>query len=298
MNKLLLGDFKNYQAKEARQYIRPASDFIDDARELLEKGVHLTGDTLPWEKTKDKFRFREGEVTVWTGLRSNGKSMIMGQVALWLTNQSSVLIASMEMEGRKTIARMLRQGYGSPKPSATFYDEFQERTNDRLWIYDQTDEVTQQDMLNMVDWAAEMQGIKHIMIDSLMACGVNQEDGEDQKQFFFKLTTRAKKYRIHIHIVAHSRKEPIGVSNFFPDIGDVSGSAKIGDLASNCLIVHLNKKKKRDLDDGKMVSYDEPDGFLRVAKQRDHDFSGTFGFWYHANSNQWTEEYSDTPMKW
>jgi len=298
MKKLQLEEFKNYKAKQQRQHIVPASDFLSKAQTLLNDGIHLTGDKMPWEKTHDKFRFREGELTIWSGINGNGKSQVMGQVALWLSKHTPVLIASMEMKAEITVARMVRQASGVAKPDSSFYTQFRDNTDDNLWLYDQTDTVDSEDILAMIDWSAERLNIKHIMIDSLMMCGVNQDDNESQKNFVAHLTTKAKQHNIHIHLVTHARKSPVGQKNYFPDKFDIAGSAAISNLAFNILIVHLNEEKKCDIDNNKPTSYTDPDGYLRVAKQRNGEFTGVCKFWYHSESLQWTEEYSDLPMKW
>ena len=68
--------------------------------EILVNGVNSVGDKLPWVKTHNMFRFREGELTIWAGVNGNGKSLVMGQTALWLMRHTPVLIASMEMSPR------------------------------------------------------------------------------------------------------------------------------------------------------------------------------------------------------
>lgn len=292
MKHILLGDFKNYKPKQARQYIRPVEDFIDEALIIAENGLADSGDKLCWEKTHNKIGFIEGQVTVWTGLSSNGKSMVMGQVAAWLAKETSVLIASMEMPAWESTLRMMTQANGST-PDKTFADKFINRTHDNLWIYDKTDDVESSDILLMIDWAAEMQGIKHIMIDSIMCCGIDDNDLNAQKEFMNQLTTRAKKYKIHIHLVAHSRKEPVGVKNFVPDtLGDIAGSSKIGNLAHNVFCIHLNKNKDKNPRDA--------DGYLMVIKNRTLQWTGSFAFWYHKESYQWLEDYPmyDLPMNW
>jgi twinkle protein len=290
VNNIRLEEFKNYQAQKQRQLIKPASDFLARAQVLLENGISHTGDKMPWERTHDKFRFREGEVTIWSGVNGNGKSMVMGQVALWLTKTTSVLIASMEMKGEITVARMCRQAYGHSKPDPSFYDRFKDETDLRLWIYDATDTVETHDIYAMIDWAAEQKGVKHIMIDSLMMCGVNQDDNESQKQFIGSLTTKAKQHNVHIHLVTHCRKAPAGIKNFFPDKFDIAGSSAISNLAFNIIIIHLNEQKQRDKQNNEPTAWDEPDAWMRVVKQRNGDWLGTWGFWYEPESLQWTDD--------
>ena len=72
-------DLLKFEALQQSQSIRPASDFMEEAMERLERGVKIYGDPMPWQKTHDDFRFREGEVTIWAGVNGQGKSLVMGQ---------------------------------------------------------------------------------------------------------------------------------------------------------------------------------------------------------------------------
>ncbi|MBT6930483.1 MAG: AAA family ATPase [Candidatus Marinimicrobia bacterium] len=298
MNHVSVDDFRNYKSQSQRQLIKPASDFLDEAMAMLDDGVHLTGDKLPWEKTHNLFRFRMGEVTIWSGINGNGKSLVMGQAALWLAKDTNVLIASMEMKGSMTIARMLRQGYGGRKPTQDFRQKFEDVTDLRLWIYDQTDVVQSEDIMSMIDWSAEQKGIKHIMIDSLMMCGVDQEQGETQKRFVAELCTKAKEFNIHIHLVTHARKSPVGAKNYIPGKFDISGSASITNLAFNVILIHLNDEKRKAIENKSSYSYTDPDGLFIVDKQRNGEFTGKFGFWFHDESLQWIDNYNGVSMQW
>jgi len=298
MNNVSASEFRGYKAKSPRQFIKPVEDFLSEAEEILSQGIHLTGDKTPWPMLDNKFRFRDGEVTIWTGFNGSGKSMVMGQCALWMTDESSVLIASMEMKGSVTVARMLRQGFGGRHPDSKFINKFKKRTENKLWIYDQTDNVSIEDIMSMVDWAAEKKGIKHIMIDSLMMCGVNQEIGDSQKNFMAQLCTKAKEFNIHIHLVAHSKKPPQGLKNYIPNRYDISGSAKIADLAFNVIIINPNEQKKRDREMNNPTAWDDPDGWFIVDKQRNGEWTGNFGFFFHLESLRCSEKYCDSIEQW
>jgi twinkle protein len=222
----------------------------------------------------------------------------MGQVALWLAKETNVLIASMEMKGAMTIARMLRQGYGGRKPTQEFKHQFEDATDLRLWIYDATDVVQSEDIMAMIDWSAEQKGVKHIMIDSLMMCGVDQEKGESQKAFVAELCTKAKEFDIHIHLVTHARKSPVGIKNYIPSKFDIAGSASITNLAFNVILIHLNSEKKDAIQNQTAYSYSDPDGAMIIDKQRNGEFTGKWGFWFHEESLQWVDNYDGIAMRW
>jgi len=298
MNIIKDEDFRDYIAQTQRQSIRPASDFVDEAMELLHNGVKNVGDSMPWEKTHDKFRFRKGELTIWAGINGNGKSLVMGQVALWLIRHTSVLIASMEMKPRTTIARMMRQGFGGTTPDQEFADMFKDISDTNLWIYDQTGTVKPDKIIGMIHWAAQVKGVQHIMIDSLVKCGVNQENNEAQKNFVDALCWAAKHYDIHIHLVNHMRKPAGMAKDFVPDKFSVKGAGEITDLADNVLIVHRNQQKMEDMLNGDQVNKEDFDGYMICSKQRNGEFEGKFGFWWNDESQQWTDMLNADKMNW
>ena len=298
MNIIKDEDFRDYIAQKERQSIRPASDFVDEAMDILRNGISATGDAMPWTKTKSKFRFRKGELTIWAGVNGNGKSLVMGQVALWLMRHTPVLIASMEMKPRQTVARMLRQASGKEKPDGEFANEFKDITDLNLWIYDQTGTVKSDKIIGMIHWAAREKGIKHIMIDSLVKCGVDQSSNEAQKEFVDSLCWAAMHYDIHIHLVNHMRKPADSQKSFVPDKFSIKGAGEITDLADNVLIVHRNAVKKDAIENGKEFNEYDPDGFIYVNKQRNGEWEGMFQFWWHEWSQQWLEESGSKPMEW
>ena len=185
-------DLRRFMARQESQSIRPAMDFFNGAMERLQQGNEVFGDQLPWSKTADKFRFRPKELTIWAGVNGNGKSLVMGQAALWLAAaKKKVLIASMEMPGEATVARMLRQGCGVPLPARDCAEGLMSYTRDSIWIYDQLGSVKPDQIIAMIHWSAEELGINHVMIDSLVKCGVTNEN-EPQKQFVDALAWAAK----------------------------------------------------------------------------------------------------------
>jgi twinkle protein len=287
-------DLRRFMARQESQSIRPAKDFFDGAMERLQQGNAVFGDQLPWSKTAAHFRFRPKELTIWAGVNGNGKSLVMGQAALWLSAANKrVLIASMEMPGEATVARMLRQGCGAPLPPRDCAEALMRYTDDRIWIYDQLGSVKPDQILAMIHWAAEDLGIDHVMIDSLVKCGVTN-DNEPQKQFVDALAWAAKEHNIHIHLVHHIRKA--ADERIIPDKFSVKGAGEIVDLADNLLIIARNQAKEAKIRALQEVDVSEPDGFIRVAKQRHGEWEGLFNFWFDARSHQWIPEHGKPAM--
>ncbi len=301
MNKIDDIDFLQFVGKQESQFITNLSEFSDDIKNRFKHGINNFGDELPWHKTHDHFRMRPSEVTIWAGINDHGKSLILSHVMTHLMKTTTCLIASLEMPIASTGNRLLRQIGGVDNPTQEFIETMLKWTDDRLWIYDELDTVKSERILGMCIYAMTELNIKHIVIDSLMKCGIGGDDYNKQKSFVDRLCWAAKTYGGHIHLVHHMRK---GHSEHeTPDKFDVKGAGEITDLVDNLVIVHRNKSKEQKIQDEKPVEDCEPDATLTVAKQRHGEWEGKINLWFHKESQQflhWSEakpEWFDVSMQ-
>ena len=283
-------DFEKYlKQRESELYLQQVdkpTQHLEKALERLSGRLKPYGDTLPWAKCSE-FRFREGELTLWSGVNGMGKSLVTGMAALWM--ESPVVIASMEMLPEATLARMIRQASGMSSPSKEYATSIAQRLDGRVYIYNQVGDADQNNLFGMMHYAAAELGVKHFFIDSLVKIkGVGPEDYTAQQEFVNKLTQIAKDEHVHIHLILHMRKQPN--EKEMPDKFDVKGSGAIVDLADNLLIVY--RRTLGELDDG------NPTGFIRVAKHRHGEWEGTWGFWFHEESQQWVPSPKMGAMPW
>jgi len=289
-------DYARFVGVQESQFILKASDLTSKLKDRISLGVDGFGDQLPWERTHTQIRFRPGEVSVWAGINGHGKSLVLGQAMLWMLPDTKVLIASMEMKPEATMERMVKQASGGPEPTFRFIDTFMTWTDDRLWIYDQLDTVESERILGMIHYAAVELQVKHIVIDSLMKCGIGTDNYNGQKEFVDALCFAAKRHDIHVHLVHHMRKRDKEES--MPDKFDVRGASEIVDLVDNLIIVHRNKKKERMLEAGENVSDTFPDAVLGIAKQRHGEWEGRIALWFHKGSQQYTARSIGGVMPW
>jgi twinkle protein len=290
-------DFLQFVGLQERQYIEPTSSFTEEIKERFAGGFEIKGEKLPWPKTHDKVGLRQGEVSIWAGVNGHGKSLILGQVMLWLPRDTKCLIASLEMKPAATLERMCRQTMGGAVPDNNYIEVFTEKT-DNMFIYDQTDTLEPNRILGMCYYAADKLAINHIVLDSLMKCGISPEDYPRQKEFVDRLCWCAKTTDVHIHLVHHIRKS--GSESSRPDKFDVKGAGEITDLVDNVFIVHRNKSKERndEKDNPDPIIKQQPDQTLRIAKQRHGEWEGTFGFWFHKQSTQFISGPDCLPLAW
>lgn len=286
-------DFAAYMRDtECKAKVRSGAEFAED----------LIEEMAPWNESKrspsmfssklgEYLQFRAGEVTGWAGYNGHRKSMFTGQVAAELCKQNvRTLIASMEMEPRRTLARMASQCLANRVVDATLAKRFAEWTDGRLWLFDHVGRVTPDQMLAVLRYFANELGGSQVFIDSLMMVCASEESLDEQKQFMTDLVRTAQETGLHIHLVAHCRK-PQDESKP-PTKYDLRGTAALSDQAHNIVTVWANKPKRAALD---KCAYDiealnQPDAAITVEKQRNGKFEGRLAMWFHEMSLRFTDE--------
>jgi len=266
------------------QYLVKPSELIEKVKKRLSHDGSISGDSLPWHKTHQYVGLRQGETSLWCGINGHGKSQLLGMVTAWNLQHKKWLIASMEMLPEATMERMTKQAAGC-KPSDEYVDKFMNWTDDRLWIYDQTETVKPERIIAMILYAAIKLKIDHIVIDSMMKCGIKKDDFNAQVTFVDKLCWAAKTTKCHIHLVHHVRKGE--KESKIPDKFDIRGASEITDLVDNVFIIHRNKDKEEKIRLCKDVDKAAPDCILVVSKQRHGEWEGRFNLWFHQESKQY-----------
>lgn len=288
-------DFSAYlKETEPRQRVRPAAEYIGELTDMLGKPPNVRGHSLPWLKTRNLFRFRPGEVTLWAGVNGHGKSLLSGFISLDLiASCQRVCIASFEMKPHSTLTRMIRQwcGYAADQEFAAhpeavaalrdLYEQFGDLANKRLWFYDQQGTVSTQQMISVARYCAKELGIQHLFIDSLMKCVRGADDYNAQKNFVDELTAIARDHDTHIHLIHHIRKLENELKK--PDKTDVKGAGEITDQVDNVLLVWRNKS-----DAGNRKTADA-DAALICCKQRHGEWEGGINLWFDRASQQYKE---------
>jgi twinkle protein len=301
-------DFSKYiRETDAQTKVKPASTWITDIKDDLRNHSTERKILLPWEKTGKDFQFRVGEVTLWSGQNGHGKSLVTSQVALSLMAQGEkVCIASFEMKPKTTIQRMARMFTGTNPFSPEYqgsegiaaieslYDEFGQWTDSRLWLYDQVGTAEAETVIGMARYCAKELQITHIFIDSLMKCVKGEDDYNGQKSFVDELTSIAKDYNCHIHLIHHLRKPKDEMAK--PDKHDNKGSGAITDMVDNVLLVWRNKAKEELIKLNKPCSQDEADQFLFCRKQRNGEEEPTIALWFNKDAMQFIGASTDAPM--
>ncbi len=230
------------------------------------------------------FRFRPGEVTVWTGHTGHGKSAALGLVSMGLMEQGEKFVVfSGEMSPKRLLARMARQATGMDNPTIEYIKRVQTWLARSMWIFHVEGVANSERMLEVFRYAHRRYGVTHAIIDSLMMLEDVPEEGrgalEKQRLFMVLLHAFTDTTGVHAHLVAHPRKTDDEKNA--PNKQQVSGSGKIVALADNEIAVWARLRDESEEDDGK------PDAKVEVNKQRNGDVQHrTIWLWYDQRSLQ------------
>ena len=270
--------FKAHEDDTAK--VKTLIDFYDDIEAYLEHGNVKKGAKLPFAKTHNLFRFRGGEVTLWTGFNGHKKSMLLGFVALgFIKENEKVCIASFEMKPMSTIDRMVKQFSHNKEVSYNEYADFLQAANEKLYIFDQQGGITPDRIFGVIVYCAEHLGIKHFIIDSLMRVIAGEDSYNAQKDFVVKLCEIAIKTNTHIHLVHHTKK---GKEDVPSGRYDAKGSGAISDNVHNSLIVWANKDENQNM----------PNMILKCDKQRSGEWEGKIALTFDPETLRFNEAYT------
>ena len=268
--------------------IKRPSEYLDDVEKYFSED--LTGGLeLPFKKTAEDFKVRMGEITLLTGYSGHGKSAWLNQVMLGLMKQEKTMIASFEMLPKATLGRMCQQT-GEAMPNYEYIKDFLSKLEHNLYLYDPEGETTSKKVIEVIYYCAEKLGVNLMVIDSLMKCGINEDDLNKQKAFANKLAVAARDLGIHLFLVAHSRKtasEHDSASKF-----DVAGSANLTNLVDNVISVHRNKKREEEVLNGSLDTeiMNQPPSAVYLLKQRHgRGIETKWGFGFKPETFQYTE---------
>lgn len=267
--------------------------------QIIER-FHPKGDPLGYPIGWDsmKIRILPAELSIWAGINGHGKSQFLGQVVLnAIAHGEKVAIASFEMRGDKLLSRMARQSLCQENPSESDLIDCMSWLDDNVLIYDFVGRGLVEDMLKNFQVCFETEGVTTFIIDSLMKCGLSEDDYAGQKFLVEDFHNFAMKNGVHVHLVAHARKMQDEKDR--PGKMSIAGSAGIANIADNIYTVWRNKGKEEAFWKSKKEHtvlpesfYEAPDAIVECVKSRDmgSDVERQYYFWFDKESLQYLDD--------
>lgn len=222
--------------------------------------------------------FMMGQVSVWTGVNSSGKSTLLGQLLLEaINNDFSVCAFSGELpaplfrywielqaagkanlEYRHDKSTESDDPYVPTETSQTIRDWYR----DKFFLYDNTGAINVDAVMKVFEYAARRYNCKVFFADNLMMLVTGNEDYyRNQSDFVKAAASFCKKFDCHMHIVAHPRKAEGRLTKM-----DIAGSGDITNLADNVFSLHRITDEERE--EKKLAKFADCSALLDVFKNR------------------------------
>jgi twinkle protein len=246
----------------------------------LDKIMRVKSNIKPLDKELGGFMM--GQVSVWTGINSSGKSTLLGQLLIESVEQEFGVCAfsvelpaplfrywiELQMSGPHNLSKKTDPITGDNHYFISNETAVKMRSwyNDRFFLYDNMLAITPESVLKVFEYATRRYDCKVFLVDNLMTMigGTGDDYYRRQSEFIKAVTQFAKKYDVHVHIVAHPKKVKGRVTKM-----DVAGTGDITNLADNVFSVH--RITPDDRNDKEFYDFRDCDSILDIFKNR---FSG------------------------
>ena len=191
----------------------------------------------------------KGEVSLVSGSNSSGKSTFINQLCLNILDEgfkasifSGELTSSrmknwihLQAAGRQyTMQSKFSENSFYVKPSIG--DKIDAWLKNKLYIYNNDYGNRFDTLMADLKWLVTEKGVDLVVLDNLMALDILMLDGDrnqQQARMIIEITNFAKKFNVHVIIIAHPRK----VMSFLRK-NDISGSGDLSNAVDNVFIVH------------------------------------------------------------
>lgn len=267
--------------------------FRTKIQELFRRGKEMFGTKTPWTLVDKILKgWRDSELTIWSGRNGSGKSTMLNQVWLDLTEKK---IRSCIYSGEMAPARYLRwaviQHTENDAPHPAGVDAALDWMSEYAYILNITSGIEPDKLLSDFEFAARRYGVKHFFVDSLMKIHFSGKDEyRDQHDFINRLVAFLQKHNVHVHLVAHPRKGESDDDK--PGKVDVKGTSHITDLADNVIMLQRYSEESKATTlrkDSTLKKEDIADALFCIKKNREFGVEGNVKMTFDERTKKFTE---------
>lgn len=259
-------------AQQIADDIEPEKEFVPSGITEIDKKLH---------------GFAKTEVSVISGLRSSGKSTLIGQIILNAVEaEHTVICYSGELNNKKYLNWLTLQaaGHNNIEVSLKYENGYfvpdakkeliYKWMGDKFWLYNNKCGSKFTEISSSLRNVITQHHADLCVIDNLMILDLSGVPGYDkydqQKNFVLELKQIAEDTNCHVLFVAHPRKS-VG----FLRMEDISGSGDIANIVDNAFIIHrknhdFDKRIEEEFGAGKVIIDPAANNIIEIAKDREN----------------------------
>lgn len=214
------------------------------------------GETTYCDEIDKAWKWRTGEVTLWTGYQNEGKSLMLNQLSLiksyWDGDKFAVFSPeNIPMDDfyndyiEMFIGKTCDKYYGEYQMTEPEYLEASSFVDKHFFLIYPEYDFKLSTILSKVEFLVRKYGIRHLIIDPYNTIEHLMNAGEREDLYISRFMAMLKKFAvlndISIHLVAHqltARKNKEDGNRYFkPDLNNIKGGGTFADKADNVVFV-------------------------------------------------------------
>lgn len=200
------------------------------------------------ELDKKIIGFLKGDISIWSGHNASGKSTILGQMCLTAINEGfKALMYSGELQPHRVKSWLQLQAAGRQFTMPTEFEnlyyvpsstgvKIDSWLKDKFFLYNNNYGSEYNQLTADLSERLSKGDIDVVVLDNIMTLDLNElasDANTKQSNAIKSISDLAKKYDVHIHIVAHPKKTQGLIRK-----QDISGTYNLSNVADNIFIIH------------------------------------------------------------
>jgi twinkle protein len=217
---------------------------------------HKRGESTHVDEINTAWKWRKGEVTLWTGYQNEGKSLMLNQLSLLKSYFDGDRYAVFSPENmpfddfyndliEMFIGKTSDAFYKSAQMTQDEYREAMEFLQSRFFLIYPEEDFKLDSIFEKTKYLIRKHGIDHLIIDPYNTIEHMQKAGEREDLYISRFMSQLKRFAVEkdisIQLVAHQltarKNKEDGGRYFKPDLNNIKGGGTFADKADNVVYV-------------------------------------------------------------